>query len=96
MNGCDSCTAAIVWAVTQDRKRRMPLNAEPDDAGNVAAYHDQTGRLIARVLRKNEEPHGYERRYMPHFATCPGWQKRHRPSGRAQIISLDSYRRRSA
>lgn len=93
---CDGCPQEIVWAVTRDNKKRMPLNAGQDEAGNVAAYVDHTGRLVARVLRKNEVPEGFERRYMPHFATCPAWQRRSRPEGRAQVVSLDSRRGRSA
>lgn len=48
----------------------IPRNGDGSDARNVAAYQDPTGRWLARVLKRGEEPLGYERRFMPHFATC--------------------------
>lgn len=68
---CRRCLAAIVWAVT-DAGKRMPLDVRIDHTGlgNVAVRQDATGRLNARVLADGQEPYGYERRAMPHFATC--------------------------
>ena len=90
--GCDKCHAPVLWALTPLNKR-MPLNPAPDPGGNVAAYRDGTGRLRCRVLRKDEQPAGYERRYMPHFATCPACAKE-RPQP-AKVIPFRR-RRRSA
>lgn len=67
---CDGCHARIAWARTPLNKS-MPIDPTPNPDGNVAAYRDGTGRWRARVLRAGEQPAGYERRYMPHFATCP-------------------------
>ena len=67
---CSRCFAPIVWAITQASKRQ-PLDAAPDPAGNVAAYRDVADNWRARSLRDGEEPLRYERRMMPHFATCP-------------------------
>lgn len=70
---CRNCGAAIEWAVTEDRKR-MPLDvaryADDDETANVAVRTDHTGRLWARVLRKDRPLAGFEHRRMPHFATC--------------------------
>jgi hypothetical protein len=83
---CESCQAPIMFGWTRGRKR-MPLDAAPDPAGNVAAYRDGRQALVARVLKKGEEPLGYERRYMPHFATCTSpeaHRKRQAAAGQAQ------------
>lgn len=66
---CGRCGRPIVWARTPTGKR-MPLDPDPCDDGNVAAYRDGLDRVQARVLTKDEEPKSYERRRMPHFATC--------------------------
>lgn len=51
--------------------RLMPLNPEPDPAGNVAVRYPD--RLYGRVLRKDEHHDEHaERLYMPHVATCAG------------------------
>jgi hypothetical protein len=66
---CDSCQAPLIFARTQGGKQ-MPLNKQPDETGNVAAYQDHLGTWHARVLRKHQEPDAHEKRYLPHFATC--------------------------
>lgn len=78
MPSCPSCRADIIWAITAARKRQ-PLNREPDPAGNTAAYRDGTGTWLARALKADEEPFGWERRYMPHAATCTSPPQRGRP-----------------
>lgn len=67
----------------------MPLNPDPDPAGNVAVYQDGTGRRIGRVLG-NSQPLGYEHIYMPHAATCVHPQVQQARDG---ITSLTEYRR---
>jgi hypothetical protein len=93
--GCGECHAPVIWALTPLGKR-IPLNPRQDPDGNVAAYRDGTGRWCARVLKKDEQPQGYERLYMPHFATCPARRRSSRPSqaGGAEVIDLRSRRRR--
>jgi hypothetical protein len=69
---CPSCFNRIRWAITVNGKRQ-PLNADPDERGNIAVYTDGTGTLRARVLtteRSTLEHH--EWRAMPHVATCAG------------------------
>jgi hypothetical protein len=67
---CRSCGAEIVWAMHEFTRRRMPLDAEPIEAGNVALEDG-----VARVLRPNSPYQGP--RYVSHFATCPN-AKEHR------------------
>lgn len=68
---CKRCLSPMVFAIT-DAGKPMPLDVYVDDTGtgNVAVMRDHTGRLRARVLKDGEQPYGYERRAMPHFATC--------------------------
>ncbi len=73
MSQCRECEETILFGRTRAGKL-MPLNPEirsRDDAlANLAVYKDHTGRLNVRVLKDGEQPEPYERRGMPHFATC--------------------------
>lgn len=72
---CEKCKRPIGFALVSNREgrppSRMPLDPQPDPAGNVAVYRDGSGTLVGRVLGKDGRPLGYERLMMPHFATCP-------------------------
>lgn len=78
MGTCAVCQAPLVWARTVASEsgaggQRMPLDAEPNPAGNVAVRQTGPRRLVARVLGKDDTADvRTERIYMPHFATCPG------------------------
>lgn len=64
---CRRCNAPMRWCVTTNG-RRMPLDYEPDESGNVICEY-QDGVLIGRVLTKGDpRPPGIA--FMPHFATC--------------------------
>jgi hypothetical protein len=67
---CALCRQHVTWALTVNRKW-LALDPDPDPEGNQAAYRDHTQRWLTRQLKTGEEPHGWERRYMPHVATCP-------------------------
>ena len=50
----------------------MPLDLYPNPEGNVAVRDTGRGRLVCRVLLKDEDhDRQVETRAMPHFATCP-------------------------
>ena len=67
---CEGCTARIRWAITAHGKRQ-PINADPDEKGNLAAYVDGTGTLRVRVLTvERDRLEGMEWQAMPHAATC--------------------------
>jgi hypothetical protein len=68
---CPDCYQPVKWALTAANGKWLPLDPEPDADGNQAAYRDEAGTLRTRQLGKNSEPLGYERRYMPHIASCP-------------------------
>jgi hypothetical protein len=78
---CFDCRRPVVWAVTVNGKR-LALNPDPDADGNQAAYREGTpaGAWHTRQLGKDQEPLAYERRYMPHVATCPRRQQPAKPA----------------
>lgn len=84
---CANCLEAIRWAITVNG-RRQPVNANPDETGNLAAYTDGTGTLRVRVLSKDRAALEFaEWRAMPHAATCrsprPQARRPSRPGRRA-------------
>ncbi len=56
---CRSCGALIVWVVTQNGKR-MPVDAQPSEKGNLRIDNG-----VAYVEPAYEGP-----KYLSHFATC--------------------------
>lgn len=67
---CARCGARIRWTVTAAGKR-LPVDADPAEDGNTAAYYDGTGRLRSRGLSK-ERPALEHAEWLarPHFPTC--------------------------
>jgi hypothetical protein len=59
----------MLW-VRMPSGRLMPCDPVPDDAGNVAAMRDGRGVWVGHVLTKDERPAPFEKRLMPHVATC--------------------------
>lgn len=87
MNGpgyCGSCLKRVIWAFTQNGKL-LALDPQPDPEGNQAAYRDHRPAWLTRQLKAGEEPFGWERRYMPHVATCAGPQQRRAPKAPAEL-----------
>lgn len=98
MRTCRECGKPVLFAIVSNRQgkppSRMPLDPRPDPAGNVACYRDGTGAMVGRVLGKGEEKTGYERMWMPHFATCARRQKAApQPEG---VTGLDEWKRARA
>ena len=62
---CQSCAAPIVWAMT-DRGRRMPVDVEPVDDGNLVLVWRGDVLTVAVVGHEDRRP-----RHRAHFATCP-------------------------
>ena len=67
---CRSCSAAIIWAATEAR-RKMPLDREPDPDGIVLAYCDELGGWHCRAYAPGEDVRAPWKRYTSHFASCP-------------------------
>lgn len=68
LDTCRSCSRPITWMVTP-KNRRMPLDLEPAESGNVRVLGDVAYTLRAEEL-ENARSQG-ERLYVSHFATCP-------------------------
>lgn len=91
---CGRCGADIVWARTVAGPngpggKPMPLDPTPHPEGNVAVRKAAPGRLLARVLGKDETPDlTVEQLAMPHFATCPGKPGQEPlPIGTAKVVA---------
>lgn len=73
---CSRCKEPIVFARTMAAPsgtggKAMPLDLYPNPDGNVAVRETGGGRLVCRVLGKDEDhDRQVEQRAMPHFATC--------------------------
>jgi hypothetical protein len=63
---CGSCGALIAWVRTAAGKR-MPIDFEPTEDGNVVIEPDG----VVHVLKAGEFPVPGEARHTSHFATCP-------------------------
>lgn len=65
---CSKCHLPIRWCRTKN-DRLMPLDQEPNVAGNVICEYGEGGVLRGIVLVKGDpRPAGVA--FMPHFATC--------------------------
>lgn len=69
MSKCNSCSAEIIWATTE-QGAKMPLDAVPTATGNVQLVADRAYVLsIGQIsVLTNEEKAGLRE---THFATCP-------------------------
>lgn len=67
---CRSCKQPIIWAVTIDRRKPMPVDAAPHKQGNVRLRWEGGGQIAATVvpLKLAFGARGLRR---SHFASCP-------------------------
>jgi hypothetical protein len=89
---CSRCPASIVFGITE-AGRSMPIDVEPDIAGNVAVHVDGAGHVRARVVTKDLPVQPWERLHLPHFATCGGLA---RPPAQRSGNVVPLYRKRAA
>lgn len=66
MSACRSCGAPIRW-VTTGAGNLMPLNAEPDPAGNIEVLEGDWA-VVHPAGQTTLDP---GERWMPHWAVCP-------------------------
>lgn len=66
---CAGCGAPIRWVITLGDKR-MPIDPEPHEDGNVVPRKLSDGRIRAQVLTGENLP-AQEPAYRSHFVTCP-------------------------
>lgn len=93
---CTTCGAQILWTTTE-RGALQPVDAEPNENGNVAVRKDGAGRLRSRGI-SGERPllEHEEHLHMPHHATCtnPPPRRKHPPrSSRPGPIRPTPWRR---
>jgi hypothetical protein len=67
MSACRSCGASITWALTVNGKR-MPVDAEPSENGNVELITD--GRYVLAVVH-SQPPMISKPLHVSHFVSCP-------------------------
>ena len=97
---CGRCGAPIVWARTVAGEngpggKAMPLDPDPNPAGNVAVRHARRNELLARVLKADEDHDPQvEVRAVPHFATCRADQKVAERQAAAGVIDFAAARAR--
>lgn len=85
----------IVRRTVNSNGKRIYVDPDPHPDGNQAAWLDAQQTWRSRQLRKNEQPAGYERRFMPHIATCPATQQTQLPIPLpAGVIDLAARRER--
>jgi hypothetical protein len=89
---CGRCPASFVFAITE-AGRSMPVDVEPDVAGNVAVHVDASGRVRARIVSAELPLQPWEHLHLPHFATCGAPSK---PPARRQDNVVPLYRKRAA
>lgn len=66
---CAGCGAPIRWVITMGEKR-MPIDPETHEDGNVVPRTLPDGRVRAQVLTGERLP-AQEPAYRSHFVTCP-------------------------
>ena len=84
---CTACGASIIFVPTlaSGGVKRIPLDAEPNEEGNVELVHEG-GETRAKVLgpkAQAQENLLAVARWMPHHATCPRWAKKGDDDARA-------------
>jgi hypothetical protein len=70
---CRSCRAPVRWAFTVHGKR-IPVDPEPVDGGNLVLHEDPNGGApTAEVVPAGAQLLDGDdgRRYVSHFVTCP-------------------------
>lgn len=77
---CRSCHKRIIWTTNLDSGKRMPVDADAAEHGNVILLSGNDGPE-ARVLTKIELSKRPTKRdlYVSHFSTCPqarDWRQR--------------------
>jgi hypothetical protein len=75
---CRTCGARVLWIITEQLRKKMPLNADPDPAGRFVLAAGAEGEPPTAIYVGEQEAREGEPRYVSHFATCPDrkdWRK---------------------
>lgn len=78
---CGSCKADIRWVKTAASMgtKSMPLDAEPNDDGNVELVWSESRGQLEAVVHGQPPLIPPDVLYMPHFVTCPNWNLEETP-----------------
>lgn len=87
LSRCKACATTVLW-VRMPSGKVMPVNPVPDDEGNVTAMRDGRGVWVGHVLKADERPMPYEKRFMPHFATCGAVEARKQAIAAGSVVDL--------
>ncbi|MER7707197.1 hypothetical protein ABTX81_30390 [Kitasatospora sp. NPDC097605] len=91
---CRTCLQQVRRTTTA-AGRVQYVDPEPNDNGNVVARLDATGTWHSRVPDADLPQAPYERRFMPHAATCTAAGRTLAPARLPDnVASLDARRRR--
>lgn len=69
MSRCRACNDEIRWVRTAANDKLIPLNLEPDPAGNVEVVD---GKAVVHADGQ-DDLFATGVRFMPHHATCTNW-----------------------
>lgn len=70
MPKCRECGAPIKFVKAITTGRLIPVDAVPDEGGNVIARRGPDSKLVGRALTKDERVAEGVLVFMPHHATC--------------------------
>lgn len=65
MARCRSCSAEIMWGRTTPGGKRIPVDVDEVDDGNIVIDGIDRGTTLFKVVSPGEG------RYVSHFVTCP-------------------------
>lgn len=80
----DPRDGATIWVRSKKddgRFKSMPVNSQPDPAGNIVLFHRPGEGIVCRVLRRGEEPPPGAKLRTSHFSTCPNAARHRRGRG---------------
>jgi len=84
---CRACLEPVIWARTEPRNRRFPLDPKPDPKGNQAAWRDSDGTWRTRQLAEGDESWDWETVHVPHVATCEKHEPKRPPAPLPQNVT---------
>ena len=69
---CLACARPIIWAITVERRKPIPVDAQPNSKGNVRLrWEGGPGGQIAATVVPLKLAFGARGLRLSHFASCP-------------------------
>lgn len=76
---CRSCKRPVLWTVTAKDAKRMPVDPQPVENGNIELQERPGKPPLAHYVPTNAPNLMGTPRHVSHFATCPDrdqWRKK--------------------